>query len=1007
MSRKRSGKPIHVEERKVKKQRKKLNKKTITAITLVGIFCLVLFMNSYFNFISGTPFNPEGETLGTRFYLSGPDPYYNMRLCTETLDSGYYRFVTEEDTLLNYPVSHYGSARPPLFNMIAISTTKILENFMPTLDALGMSMLFLPAIYGALLVFPVYGIGKTLFNKKVGLLAAAFVAIIPTHIGSGHGSALSLFDHDSFVLLLATCVFFFILKSLKEKDRKKSLIYACFAGLFIGGIELTWVASQVVYLIIAVFFVINFFIDILKNKSDIKNTYVIVVTFGVAFLVAFPYAFIKDSVVNYLFFTFLLSVGILALHLVLRKSKLPWIITVPGLFALSGIAFGGLYFINRVIGRGAGALYSISSVIFGEGIYGSQVSLTIGEANTFGLSQTVMSFGPAIYWVGLCGFVFFLFKMYKEKMKSHHLFIVVIFIMYFWLTTTAGRFINDLIPMIVVFASYCTWILIDKLDLKQMIRNIKSIGGFRGIRKGVKIAHISGVFFIVVIMIMTNAFLALDAAVPPEMDEQIFGDGFQGFFGNALGYQLYWSEACYWLSLQDNNIELPEDRPGVISWWDYGFYIASMGEHPTVADNFQEGLKTAGNFHTAASEEEGIAVLIIRLSESQKIPKRIAKGELSDEVKNVFRDHLGNSSDDLIGILEDPVKNAPSYDTLVKPEYGNTWMRVDDINAMYHDATDIIISNLTEDETVELYMDMMDATGKEIRYYAIDGRDLTSIFGVFPFLTDKGTHGFITREDDYYVTLYVDRKTGIKYTEDQLNNFTDEQFVGMDIGTSTERKDGFYENMIYRSYYGVRDGDSLPENRVPGYLLKHWYPAFVSPVITILKYYEGATVRGTVQVGDAGYDGVAVYVLDEYNIPHDFDIVQNGEFEVVVPEGTTTLSLYIGNNFLEEKVIIENVSYGEATRKTDENRTASFEVNMSSVEVNMSYLNETMNLSVISMSYQGMMFTREVTGGTYNFSGLVPDTYQFILKNETNTVFFDKDTFLKPGDNLVRIEVNQ
>jgi len=1006
MSRKRSRKSTTVEKKKEIKStpKKKINKKMITAISLVGIFFLVLFLNSYFNFTSGTPFNPDGETIGTRFFLSGPDPYYNMRLCTETMESGYYRFVTEEDMLLNYPVGHYGSARPPLFNMVAIFSTKVLENFMPTVDALGMSMLFLPAIYGALLVLPVYGIGATLFNRKTGLLAAFFVALIPIHLGSGHGSSLSLFDHDSFILLLATCVFFFMIKSLKEKDTKTSLIYAVGAGLFIGAIEMTWVASQVVYLMIAVFFVVNFFIDVLKGQYNLKNTYAVVTAIGVAFLLAFPYAYVKQSVVNYLFFTFLFSVAVMVIHLILRRIKLPWIITVPGLFTLTGIAFGGLFYINRVIGKTAGALYSISSVIFGEGIYGSQVSLTIGEAHTFGLSQTVMSFGPAVYWIGLSGFVFFLFKMHKEKWKAHHIFVVVLFVMYFWLTTTAGRFINDLIPLMALFTAYCTWIVVDKIDFSQMVKNVKGIGGLRGIRKGVKPVHILGIVFVVVILIIPNTYLALDAAVPPEMDSEVFGDGFQGFFGNALGYQLYWAEACYWLLQQDTEIELPEDRPGVISWWDYGFYIASMSEHPTVADNFQEGLRTAGNFHTAENEQEGIAVLIVRLLESQKTPKRVAKGELPNSIKNVINTHLHNASVDFIQIVEDPVQFAPSYDSLIKPEYGNTEVKVDDINAMYHDATDIIMANLTEDETIEFYMSIMDATGKQIRYYGIDGRDLTSIFGVFPFLSDKGTHGFVTTEDDYYVTLYVDRDTGQTYTLEQINNMSSSVLREMDIGTQTDRKPAFFETMIYKSYYGYSPGDgSLPENRVPGYLLKYWYPHFVSQAVTILKFYEGAKVTGTVDVDGTAYDGTVVYVLDEYQIPHDYGIVENGQFEVLVPEGTSVLNLYIGNTFLEKEITIENVSYSDATRKTFTDRTVEFHVDKASVNVTLPTFNETVNLSVVSMTHQLTAFSGVVESSFYRFENLVPDTYQFVVTNETESVLYSDYHFLNPGNNTVEV----
>ncbi len=43
-------------------------------VTLIAIFFLVLFMNSYFNIVSNVDVNPDGTTLADTYYLSGPDP---------------------------------------------------------------------------------------------------------------------------------------------------------------------------------------------------------------------------------------------------------------------------------------------------------------------------------------------------------------------------------------------------------------------------------------------------------------------------------------------------------------------------------------------------------------------------------------------------------------------------------------------------------------------------------------------------------------------------------------------------------------------------------------------------------------------------------------------------------------------------------------------------------------------------------------------------------------------
>ena len=87
-------------------------------------------------------------------------------------------------------------------------------------------------------------------------------------------------------------------------------------------------------------------------------------------------------------------------------------------------------------------LTKLSTVIFGTGIYGQKVSMTIAEAGTYQISQTVMSFGPAIYWIGWAGLVYLIYHYYKNKLRRDYLFIIILFITNIWLAGIAGRFLK-------------------------------------------------------------------------------------------------------------------------------------------------------------------------------------------------------------------------------------------------------------------------------------------------------------------------------------------------------------------------------------------------------------------------------------------------------------------------------------------------------------------------------------------------------------------------------------
>lgn len=1022
MSRKRAGKVKHfVKEHKQKIVTKKNNKKFYTFFMLFAICCLVLFLNSFFNYTSGTVYNLDGETLGEKYFLSGPDPYYNMRLVEETVKRGYYPFTTPhatggDDPLLNYPVGQRG-ARPPLFNMIAVGSALVLQNFMSTVDALGWSMLFLPAIYGALLIFPIYGIARTLFNRKVGLIAALLVAITPIHIGGSHGSILSLFDHDSFLLLLFTCIFYFMIKSLKEPDKSKSLIYSVFAGIFVGAIYLTWSASQFIFTVLLLTLIILVIFDMLKSKYSLKLYTSYVLMFSVALCISLPWIIVhQDELIGFPVICLAISIFLLFLQYILHKFKMPWIIALPTLGLFGCIGTGVLYLMHIGILPITGALYQLTSTFFGVGIYGSKVSMTVAEASTFGLSQTVMSFGPSIYWLALAGFVLFFIKTHKEKWQIQNIFFITIFIVVFWLSTTAGRFLNDLVPTMAIFSAFTLFLVVDKINYKQLLRSMRNYDLLNK-RKAIHYSHILGIMLILFLVILPNSFMALDAAVPAEAKYEVFGEGHRGAFGGSNSKSMMWADAFSWLNNQDTEFENDADKPAFISWWDYGFYEVAIGHHPTVADNYQVGLYAAGNFKLAKSEQEAVSVLIVRCIEGNKVQNN---NRITKEVKDVIRKYLppvtqevdyayGNFTVNVtryptelfISYIEEPT-SCPLYDTLVAPEYGNTLLCKRADNAMYQDCW-LLMQNLTDYDITNFYKDIQQATGYSIRYYGTEQYD-TQIFGVFTFLTDRGTQGFVTDEDDYYITLFEDRNSGYKYERWQLEQWTAEQFEGKDLVPITERKPALYETFWYKTYYGYGE---FPDNRLPTYNLRHFKLVYYSPYVVISKYYEGATVTGTVTLEGQSYTGTLVYVMDEYGIPHDSCMVDAyGNFSLLVPAGDLSFKVFVSEELYDLQLTnYLNITEDEGRQVVPCNKTTSFDIEYANININVNSDLSNLTLNIKGKTYQNVYSYPFELNYAFNLTELIPDNYIITVTNITSSVLYDETIYIKPGVNTKDVTV--
>jgi len=1030
------------------------------AVTIVGIFFLVLFLNTYFNLTSEIAINPEGEGFD-KFYLSGPDPYYNLRLVKETYETGKYPFFYELDPILNYPLGAKGG-RAPLFNMMALGFSRILSPFIDEVDAIGYSMQFVPALFGALLVFVVYFLGKELFNKKVGIIGAFLIAIIPIHLGSGHGSAYSLFDHDSFNLLLFFLTFLFLIKAIKEKDSTKSILYAILGGVPLAGLSMTWVEAQYLYTVIAIYTVVQMLFDIFTNKIEFKvfRTSALLLFSGLlisAPVISFrPTGFTPNVTFYICIFVFIFGV----IYYLFGRLNIPWTISFPTIILTSLVGLGIIYFAEDLTQQFPflSPLRKLSIVIFGTGIYGNKVSMTIAEAGTYQISHTVMSYGPALYWIGWGGLIYLIYHYYKNKLRKEYLFIIILFITNIWLSGIAGRFLNDMVPVIVVLSGWVIVLFVEWIDYKQMLRNIRSAGGgLHGIRRGVKFLHIFGIIFLAFIVILPNVFVAFDAAVPSAAKQKEDGtwtslkaymygdDDYRGAYGLGIVKEKYWQDAFEWLSEQDTHIDVSDQRPAFISWWDYGFYESALGEHPTVADNFQDGIPVAANFHTAVSESEAVSVWIVRLLEGEK---KHNNGKLTKDTSQVLIDHL---EEDNKSKIEQWILNpttSPSYGDPIGEEYDEKSSKQYPVgqqypeNAAYHDIVELLNTSLDDEGITWLYHDLQESTGWSIRYYGVEGYD-KQIFNIFSFLSDKSLLLINGIADDYVELLYegylIDPSTGQKkpgsdttWTATQVINWNKEDRKNNVVtNTKTKQKDLYFETMFYRTYIGPAQGESPDKKefdyQIPCVDMKHFYAEYFSDLseypyydtgkaaVVIAKYYEGAYINGTVTFIGEPIDATVVVqknitYYDNFSAAIDHDkntTTENGNFSLIAGAGAR---LQIMRNYPEN---IQPFPMKNVTFNGEEGSELAPISDDDAMRKGTNY-ERFLNISIEPANLEGYIYIDKNDDGTYNKSVDTPiqdvyiELYDIANPESPKTTLTNKEGFLKfsnllPGFYYIRL----
>ncbi|EQD41194.1 Oligosaccharyl transferase STT3 subunit family, partial [mine drainage metagenome] len=140
-----------------------------------------------------------------------------------------------------------------------------------------------------------------------------------------------------------------------------------------------------------------------------------------------------------------------------------------------------------------------------------------------------------------------------------------------------------------------------------------------------------------------------------------------GAAGTTLDTPDQYDSAGYnWLAQQDTALPAAL-RPAFVSWWDYGFQAIDQGQHPSVADNFQNGIDPAGQFLLAQNESLAIGVLATTLliAEQQKSGLAYLPTDLNAILRsdglNVSRLHtlLANASADYTLVVAHPATYLP------------------------------------------------------------------------------------------------------------------------------------------------------------------------------------------------------------------------------------------------------------------------------------------------------------------------------------------------------------
>lgn len=249
---------------------KRLSPGLIAGLFVALFFSVSLFIRTYLPY--------DQVFVGEWVKFTSIDAYIHMRL----VDSIVHNFpvLTNFDPYLLYPFG-LNIDNIHFFDWLLAGIIWVIGLGSPTQHTIDVVSVYFPAVLAALTVIPVYFIGKELFERWVGVMAAGLIAIMPgEYLGR---SILGFTDHHVAETLFTTLTMMFLIMAVKRaqesgltvrhlRDRdwkviRKPVIYSAIAGLSLGIYLVTWIGGLLFVFIILLYLFIQFIIDHLKRNS--------------------------------------------------------------------------------------------------------------------------------------------------------------------------------------------------------------------------------------------------------------------------------------------------------------------------------------------------------------------------------------------------------------------------------------------------------------------------------------------------------------------------------------------------------------------------------------------------------------------------------------------------------------------------------------------------------------------------------------------------------------------
>jgi dolichyl-diphosphooligosaccharide--protein glycosyltransferase len=665
----------------------------------VPVLALVLAFMLWVRTRSAERFFRDGQ-----IYFSGNDPWYHFRQVVYTVEN--FPKVMPFDPWTAFPTGTSVGQFGTLFDQLIAAAALVVGLGDPSQTTVATTVLYAPAVFGTLVAVPTYLIARRLWNRPAGLFAAVTLALLPGVfltrglVGTAdHNIAEPLFQAFAVLGLMAALAVARrerpVWEQFLEGDRsglRRVVGWSALSGVATALYLWTWPPGVLIVGVFGIFFALLLSVQYLRGESPehaaIAGTISLSVTALLALVPLSTVAFspVQPSLVQPSLAA-LVAVGCVFMAWLARQwdardlSRTLYPLTVLGLIAVgTGLTALLLPDVFSTITRNL-------QRFVGFGVTGG--TATIGEAQ-----PTPRTFGAVFNQYGLTFFVAVaaglvaLFRFARDRADPSELLLVVWFAFITAAAFTQVRFNYYLAVPVAVFNGYALgWVTERSFFGDLSLRDVD----------GTQVMTVLVLFLVVLAPLVapvTVGNTTKDTAMTvgnntgpggvlgwddslEYMDEELPEQGNFDNAGNAEELPKYGTYE------KTDDFDYPEGAYGVMSWWDYGHWMTTLGDTIPVANPFQQNADVAANYLLAPDEATANEVLEGINEDDAKTRyvavdwQMISAGEKLS-APTAFYDNGNLSSDDIVRPLYVQSEGGVSFDRYVFSQryYESTMVRL-------------------------------------------------------------------------------------------------------------------------------------------------------------------------------------------------------------------------------------------------------------------------------------------------------------------------------------------